>query len=234
MGEVENLKNLAIITARSGSKGLKNKNILDLIGKPLMAYTIEAAIDSAMFNRVHVSTDSENYANIAKDFGADVPFLRSNEMSSDTASSWDAVREVVHMYNAMGEFFDTITILQPTSPLRIAEDIVNGFSLFEEKQANVIVSVCEMDHSPLWCNKLQDNLSLENFIAKENAVNRQGLDTYYRINGALYIIKAELIEHDLDLYNEKSFAYIMPKERSIDIDTELDFMIAKAIMSRKN
>lgn len=123
------MKNIAIITARSGSKGLPNKNIRLLNGKPLMAYTIEAAIKSNMFDEVFVSTDSEEYADIAKEYGASVPFLRSQENAGDSSSSWDVVKETIENYKELGKVYDTVALLQPTSPLRRAEDIVAGYKL---------------------------------------------------------------------------------------------------------
>ena len=112
------MKNLAIIPARSGSKGLKDKNIKNLAGKPLLAYAINAAIDSGLYDTVHVSTDSEIYADIAEKNGADVPFLRNAETATDTSSTWDAVKYVLQEYEKQGKTFDVITVLQPTSPLR--------------------------------------------------------------------------------------------------------------------
>ena len=189
---LNNMKNLAIIPARSGSKGLKDKNIKLLNGKPLMAYTIEAAIQSKMFDEVMVSTDSEEYADIAKKYGAKVPFMRSSELSNDTASSWDVVRDVLNKYKEAGKEFDTVALLQPTSPLRTAEDIIDGYKIFNEKNANAIVAVCEVEHSPLWCNTLPDDLSMEKFIRPEIlGLPRQSIPKYYRINGAIYIVKTE-------------------------------------------
>lgn len=117
------MRNLAIIPARSGSKGLPDKNIMDLNGKPMMYYTIRAAIDSGCFEEIMVSTDSPKYAEIAVACGAKVPFLRSEAMSGDSAGSWDTVREVLSNYQKLGQTFDYVTLLQPTSPLRTAEDI---------------------------------------------------------------------------------------------------------------
>lgn len=117
------MRSIAIIPARSGSKGLPDKNIRPLNGKPLLAYSIEAALASGLFDTVHVSTDSERYADIARQYGADEPFLRSAETSSDTASSEDAIREVLRRYEEMGQRFDAFMLLQPTSPLRTADDI---------------------------------------------------------------------------------------------------------------
>ena len=224
------MRNLAVILARSGSKGLKDKNIKELNGKPLMAYTIEAAVASGKYDTVHVSTDSERYAQIARDFGADVPFLRSADLAGDRASSWDALRSVVEEYENRGKTFDTVTLLQPTSPLRNADDIRGAFELFEEKQADSVVSVCEVDHSPLLCNVLDDSLSMDGFIDMSKVGRRQELSTYYRINGAIYIQKTKFLMEGASVYGEKSYAYIMDKRKSIDIDDEYDFMIAESLM----
>ena len=126
------MRNIAVIPARSGSKGLKDKNIKELCGKPLLAYSVEAALKTGIFDRVHVSTDSTVYQQIAVKYGADVPFLRSSEMSSDIASTWDAMRYVLSEYQNIGEKFDTITVLQPTSPLRKDEDILGAYELFKK------------------------------------------------------------------------------------------------------
>ena len=130
------MKNIAIIPARSGSKGLKDKNIKLLNGKPLMNYTIEAAIKSGLFDCVHVSTDSDQYAVIARMCGADVPFLRKPDMASDTASTWDAMRFVLDEYKKRGEEFDILTVLQPTSPLRTSEDISAAYSYFQKNDVS--------------------------------------------------------------------------------------------------
>lgn len=224
------MENIAIITARSGSKGLPDKNIRDLCGKPLLAYSVEAALQSGVFATVHVSTDSEEYAEIARRAGADVPFLRDEITSSDTAGSWDVVREVLEKYRVRGKKFDTAALLQPTSPLRTAQDIRDGYALFYEKQALSVVAVCAMEHSPLWSNTLPENHCLAGFLNKAENAQRQQLDTYYRINGALYIAAAESVIKKENLYGERSFALVMPQERSVDIDTELDFLIAQTVM----
>lgn len=225
------MRNLAIITARSGSKGLKDKNIKLLNGKPLIAYTIEAAKKSRIFEEVFVSTDSENYAKIAVGFGASVPFLRSGELSTDTTSSWDVIKDAIERYQDMGKVFDTVTLLQPTSPLRTPEDIIAGYNVMSEKDANAVIAVCEVDHSPLWSNILPKDSSLTNFINEDfEKVPRQSLPTYYRINGALYIIKTEYLMRTDNIYAEKSFAIVMGKKHSIDIDDEFDFIIAEALM----
>lgn len=228
------MKHLAIIPARSGSKGLMDKNIKLLDGKPLLAYTVKAARESGMFDEIMVSTDSEEYAEIAIQWGAAVPFLRSEELSSDTASSWEVVKEVVEGYKNQAKEFETVTLLQPTSPLRTATDIIEAYRLMDKKAANFVVSVCEMDHSPLWANILPEDHSMENFIRPEVLnIPRQNIPTYYRINGALYIAKVDYLMRTTDIYGDRSFALVMKKENSIDIDDQLDFTIAEVLISER-
>lgn len=227
------MKHLAIVPARSGSKGFPHKNIHPLCGKPLLAYSVEAALASRKFDTVHVSTDSEEYAAIARKYGADIPFLRSRDSATDTASSWSVVLEVLEKYEAMGKNFDTVTLLQPTSPLRTEDDIVSAFTLFQEKRAVSVVSVCEMEHSPLWCNTLPETLCMDQFISSFADKPRQSLQTYYRINGAIYLTTVNDLKVKGSLaYDRHCFAYIMPRERSIDIDEALDLTVAEAILNQ--
>ena len=224
-------KRIAIIPARSGSKGLKDKNIKTLNGKPLIAYTIESAFESGMFEKVFVSTDSQKYAEISKKYGADSHFLRSSENASDKSSSWDAVREVIHKFEEEGKAFDEVMLLQPTSPLRTAEDIQNSVNIMIEKNALAVESLTEMDHSPLWSNTLPSDGNMDSFFNEYSNMLRQALPTYYRENGAIYLIKRELIDKpDSEIFSQRCFAYIMPRERSIDIDVELDFKLAEVMM----
>lgn len=146
------MSSLAIIPARSGSKGLPDKNIRILNGKPLLAYTIEAARDSGIFDEIMVSTDSLGYAKIAEEYGASVPFIRSEENAGDYANSWGGVSEVLEEYGKIGKNFNDFCLLQPTSLLRVGEDIRNAYDCFHSKNAVAVVSVCECEHSPLWCN----------------------------------------------------------------------------------
>ncbi len=226
------MNNLAVITARSGSKGLKDKNIKMLKDKPLLAYSIEAAKQSGIFSKIFVSTDSERYAETARKYGADVPFLRSEKIAGDSASSWDAVRESLCRYEDLGQQFDTVCLLQPTSPLRSSEDIINGYQLFIEKEADYVISVCQTEHSPLWSNTLSADMSMDGFIDKEiYSKPRQELPVYYRINGALYIVRVSALDRVDNLYCKGCYAYVMPMERSIDIDTALDFQMAELLMN---
>lgn len=228
------MRRIAIIPARSGSKGLPDKNIKELNGKPLIAYSIECAIESNLFDKVFVSTDSPRYAEIAKQYGADASFLRSAENSGDTAGSWDVVREVIAAFEDKGEFFDEIMLLQATSPLRNVEDITSAVSLMQMKNASGVVSLTECDHSPVWCNTLPKDGSMDMFARMEyKDLPRQQLPTYYRYNGAIYLVTAEELQNKAHMLEKKCFAYIMPQERSIDIDTALDFMIAETILRER-
>ena len=227
------MKNVAIIPARSGSKGLKDKNIRSLNGKPLLSYSIEAALQSGIFDRVMVSTDSEEYSEIAKAYGAQVPFLRSEKNSSDQASSWDMIREVLEFYRNRGMEFDSFCLLQPTSPLRNAEDIQEAYRIYEEQKAVSVISVCETEHSPLWCGHLSDEGSLEGFISEENTMQRQGLKPFYRINGDIDIVNIIEFEKNSFLYRKGSYAYIMERERSVDIDGIQDFEYAEFLSASR-
>ena len=225
------MKNIAIIPARSGSKGLKDKNIRLLNGKPLLAYTIEAALQSECYDTVMVSTDSEEYAKIAREYGAEVPFLRGDENSKDNASPWEVMKEVLLKYREMGKEFDTFTLLQPTSPLRNAQDIQNAFAEMKEKDANAVVSMCELECSMHLVNTLPDDLSMDGFISNEQYnKRRQDIRPYYRFNGAIYISKVETFMKHMNIYDDKCYAYIMDRKRSYDIDDEFDLKIAEAIL----
>lgn len=227
------MRNIAIITARSGSKGVKDKNIRELCGKPLLAYSIECALKSGQFDKVFVSTDSSLYARIAEEYGADASFLRTTENSGDTAGSWDVVREVIERFEEKSEFYDNIMLLQPTSPLRTDFDICNCFELMLKKEANAIISVCETEHSPLWCNTLPADLCMDNFRnEKYRDLPRQELPVFYRINGAVYLIKRKELDRS-PMFTQHCYAYIMPHDRSIDIDSEVDFKIAEAFLNER-
>jgi len=228
-------KNLAIIPARSGSKGLKDKNILPLAGIPLMGYSISAALQSCCFDTVMVSTNSEEYALIAKECGAEVPFLRSEVTSTDTASTWDTVREVLKNYRELGEEFDCFMILQPTSPLRDAGDIIAAFKLLNERNANAVVSVCLCEHSPYWSAQLPADGNMVVFHELfEKCKARQLLgQPYYRLNGAIYLVCVPYFEYTPDIYTANCFAYVMSRENSVDIDNSHDFNIAEFLIEKK-
>lgn len=227
------MRTLGVITARSGSKGIKDKNIRNLNRKPLIAYTIESALQSQYIDEVMVSTNSENYADIARKFGANVPFLRSEKNSTDTAKSVDVLLEVLDEYKKIGQEFDNVVLLQPTSPLRTCRNLNEAFQLFYDRNADSVVSVCECEHSPLLSNTLPQDMNMSGFIKSENNLRRQELKKYYRLNGAIYISKVDKLREIRTFYGEKSYAYIMDKNNSIDIDDEFDFMIAECLMMKK-
>lgn len=224
------MRNLAIITARSGSKGLPDKNILPLHNVPLLAWSVKSARESNLYEMIHLSTDSEMYADIGLAYGADVSFLRPETLSNDFADSWSVLRWVVQKFEEQNKFFDTITLLQPTSPMRTATDLHNAMHLLDEKKADAIVSVCPLRHSPLWSNVLPEDGNMKDFLKTESEGSlRQELPTFYRLNGAIYLMKRDLLMSGEDII-ANSYAYVMPAERSIDIDTLLDFKIAELIM----
>ncbi|MFW6029918.1 MAG: cytidylyltransferase domain-containing protein [Halanaerobiales bacterium] len=223
-------KILAIIPARSGSKGLKDKNIKNLHGKPLIAYTIEVAIASGIFETIIVTTDSKEYADIAIQYGAEVPFLRSEELSSDTTSSKEVIIDAISKMNCRGYYYDYFMLLQPTSPLRTVENIKESYDLLVKRKANSVVSVCKVDHSPLLSNILDETLLLDNFLKKFNNKRRQDLPQYYRINGAIYLSKVDYYLKFQDFYKRNSIAYIMNKKESVDVDDIYDFKLAEILI----
>lgn len=229
------MKTLAIIPARSGSKGLKDKNIIDIYGRPLMDYTIKAARDSDCFDKIMVSTDSKEYADIARECGAEVPFLRSEITASDTAGTWDAVREVLTKYKHYGEEFDYVAVLQPTSPLRNSDDIRGAFNIITEKEESNVVSVTETAHPIQWCFKLDETFSLKEYAdSPYSMMRRQDLEVYYQENGAMYLVNAKkIMDEDYNFYYDNCYAYIMPRERSIDIDENIDLVILRAILQEQ-
>lgn len=224
-------KIIAIIPARSGSKGLPDKNIIDLNGHPLIYYTIKAAFDSGLFDEVMVSTDSELYADIAKKCGAKVPFLRSEKTSGDKVGSFDVVREVLSGYKELGREFDYIALLQPTSPLRDKNDIIGTFNMIK-KGANNAVSICEVAHPVQWCFTLPEDNCMDEFSKSPySSMRRQDLEKYYMENGAIYFVDAKkIMSSDYNFYADDCHGYIMSREKSIDIDEKIDLVIAKAYM----
>lgn len=217
---------VALIPARAGSKRLPNKNILPLSGKPLIAWTIEAALNSQYIDEVVVSTDSELIREVSKKYGATVPFLRPEAISGDMATT-DAV--LLHAIAELGlSDSDTLILLQPTSPLRDFIDIDKALALLSEPDVLGVVSVCECEHSPLWANTLPDNLNMGEFINPEVALSRsQDLPVYYRLNGAIYAYGVSFLnKYKKRHYTDGIKASIMDIEHSIDIDNEFDFAMA--------
>lgn len=224
---------LVLIPARGGSKGVPRKNIRLLLDKPLIAYTIETALEIDFLDKVIVSTDDLEIAQISREYGAEVPFLRPYELATDEAKSIDVILHAMDWMEKEHGAFNLILLLQPTSPFRNREDIKAALDIFFEKNAKAVVSVCEAEHSPLWMNTLNDDLNMKDFIRKDILnKNRQELGKYYRINGAIYIAEWDYLKQNKTFFGDKTYAYIMPKERSIDIDTEMDFKFAEFLINR--
>ncbi|EGK13932.1 cytidylyltransferase domain-containing protein [Psychrobacter sanguinis] len=223
----------AIIPARGGSKRLPGKNTKLLGDKPLIAWTIEAAIESNVFDHVFVSTDSQEIADISKQYGAEVPFLRPEELASDTATTNDVITHLVDWFES--EFNQTtslIAVLQPTSPFRNANHIIEAIEEMNDKSAKAIISVCQLEHPIQFCNQLGSDGSMADFINLENMKRTQDLKPTYRLNGALYIFDRDYVGRMQDLYSEGTYAYIMSSLVSIDIDTQEDFDLAEYLMSK--
>jgi len=220
---------LAIIPARGGSKRLPRKNVLDLVGKPLIAWSIEAGLNSEYIDKIIVTSDDKEILDISTRFGADT-INRPDELASDTATSFDAVKHTLENI----ESYEYVVLLQPTSPLRSFKHINEAIELLESKNADAVISVCEMDHSPLWSNTLDDSLSMKEFL-KDEVLNKrtQDLKVYYRLNGAIYICKTDkLLKEKSFFLKDNIFAYKMDRESSVDIDVEIDFIIAKALITK--
>lgn len=225
------MKKIAIIPARSGSKGLPNKNILMLGNKPLIAYTIEAALKSKEFERVIVSTDSLEYKYIAEKFGAEV-FMRSEELSNDKASSFVVIEDVLKKIDPMVDYF---VLLQVTSPFRNENHIKESIDLFEKSfsESDYLVSMQKSDKSSSLIKPVYNSGTLEEYNIDYSNYSRQKYDEYYP-NGAIFIGKVKEYLEQKHFFGKRSKAYFMNKEDSIDIDDFLDFEIAITILNKKN
>jgi CMP-N,N'-diacetyllegionaminic acid synthase len=219
---------LAIIPARRGSKRLPRKNLLDLAGKPLISWTIQESLQSSFIDRVVVSSNDEEILSIASKFDVEL-IKRPDRYALDTSSSFEVVK---HAIDELGKNYDYIVLLQPTSPLRTAHHIDEALGLLKLKNADSILSVSKMEHSPCWANTLDDSLDMTNFMKPEyKNIRSQDLPTYYRLNGAIYIWEKEKILKAKSLFlNHEVFAYIMEADCSIDIDTALDFYTAEKLL----
>lgn len=230
-------KVLGIIPARGGSKGLPEKNIRLLNGKPLIAYTIDAALRSTLLDRVVVSTDSPNIAKIAQQFGADAPFLRPPELARDDTLVYPVlVHAMGWLEERKGYRPDYVMLLQPTSPLRTGEDIDNSIRLAAEKDADGVVSLCETKHHPYWTKRVSEEGRILDFIPMDKSVEqaysrRQDLPPAHVVNGAIYLVKRDVLLERHTFYTARTYAYIMPIESSLDIDTFWDLRMAEVVLT---
>lgn len=225
------LKKIAIIPARSGSKGLPNKNILMLLDKPLIAYTIEAAIKSNEFQRVIVSTDSLEYKEISEKYGAEV-ILRDEYLSNDKATSFMVIEDVLKKIKI--ESLDYFMLLQPTSPFRDEKHIIDSIKDFEKEYSSLdfLVSMTESSKSADLIKRIGNDKTLKNYDLDYSNYRRQDGKEYYP-NGAIFIGKIERYLEKKHFFGEKTLAYFMNKEDSIDIDDRLDFEVAITIATKK-
>lgn len=226
---------LVIIPARGRSKGLPGKNLKALCGKPLIGWTIETAKKSRYIDRFVVSTEAPRIARIAKKFGAEVPFLRPRKLASGTSKIKDAIIYVLNRLARNDEHYDLVMMLPPTSPLRNRDDVDDAIrTLFRIKGASALISVSESEHQPFWMNTLPYDMSMKSFLdARVKDKNRQELPKYYRLNGAIYAAFTDYFLKEKGFFGKRTFAYLMPKERSVDIDSVLDFYLAEAIIKKR-
>jgi len=228
-------KALGMIPARGGSKDIPQKNIRFFSGKPLIAYTIEAASETQVIDRVIVSTDDEEIAQIARAAGAEVPFIRPAELARDETPTLSVVQHALRWLKQHEDYQpEFVVLLQPTSPLRTALHIDQAMELLLSTNADSVVSVCKTEHSPYWMKKVDEEGRLSALIeAEKEYTRRQDLPTVYRLNGAIYITRPNVIICDNHLLGNDARAYIMDQKESIDIDTELDFQLAELIIKEK-
>jgi len=227
-------KIVALIPARGNSKGLPRKNIKLLSGKPLIAWTIDCARNSKYIDWIIVSTDDAEIAKISKDNGATVPFMRPKELAGDTTRGMEVVSHAIRWIRENEKTsYDLLLLLQPTSPLRTAGDIDKAVEMLFEKGAKAIVSICETEHHPYRMNMVQADGCLKDFIKQEaRGKNRQELPQFYRVNGAVYLAYCDYLMALNSFFGEGTFAYVMPGERSVDMDGALDFELAEIILKK--
>lgn len=220
------MKVVAIVPARGGSKGVSRKNVRLVAGRPLIAWTIAVARESGVFSRVVVSTDDPEIARVSVEWGAEVPFLRPAELATDTATSIDVVE---HALRELGPLPDAVMLLQPTSPLRAISDIKTAVSMLNDT-TEAVVSITAAAHPPDWFCTIADDGTLARFDSKERLVRRQDARPMYQLNGAIYLVKTEPLLRERTFTPAKTRPYVMPQERSIDIDTEWDLHVAALVL----
>ncbi len=225
-------KILAIVPARGKSVNLKNKNIKLFCGKPLIYYTITNALKSKYIDKVIVSTDSKKIAKIALKYGAEVPFYRPKKLSTNKAKIIDAFFFTIKKLRKNNNI-DHFISLAPTSPLTEVKDINRSIELYFKKKAKTLVSVVKNDKPIEWClNKMKNN-KITQFINKKLKTNRQENKELYIPNGSIYIFNYNYLKRNKKYLNDKTFCYVMPKIKSVDIDDELDFQIAEYLYRKR-
>lgn len=224
-------KVLAVIPARGGSKGLPGKNIRELGQKPLIAWTVEAALNSDIIDHTIVSTDCDQIAEVSKNFGAEVPFTRPHWLSTDEASTADVV---VHTLTSVSVEFDIVILLQPTSPFRDSSHIEDALKIYASSEAQSLVSICESQKSPYWFFSLDKNGSIVPVLRDKKQFNRrQDLPKTYVLNGAIYVVDVELFLRTKNFIFDETVSYLMDLVSSVDIDCLMDFNLAQLMLDEK-
>lgn len=225
----KNKRILALIPARGGSKGIKNKNIVLLNGNPLISYSIKAALESKYIDETVVTTDSEEIAKISKKYGASVPFMRPIELASDKSKTIDAVLHALKMLAKLGNHFDALILLQPTQPLRTANDIDGAIELFFEKNLQGVASVSIVEDHPLLMRTIDENRNLHSLLGENSTCRRQEMKNYYKVNGCIYINQIDEISKDTS-FNDNPIGFVMETSHSVDIDEIKDLYIAEVYL----
>jgi N-acylneuraminate cytidylyltransferase/CMP-N,N'-diacetyllegionaminic acid synthase len=225
---------LAIIPARGGSKGLPGKNILKLAGKPLICHTISAALKTKSITRVIVSTDDANIASMAEDCGAEVPFMRPDELASDNSLAIDSYLYTIDRLATEDNIkIDSFIALLPTAPLRLANDIEGAIEVFKIKEADSVISVTDPEVPVEWYKRINKKGVLEDYFTNANTMkNRQEFNASYIPNGAIYIFNVDKLRSSRTYYMEKTYPYIMPRRRSVDIDEVIDIYWAEFLINK--
>lgn len=223
------MKVLGLIPARGGSKGIPRKNIKSIAGKPLIAWTIESALKSALLSAVVVSTDDLEIGEVARRYGAATPFVRPTELAQDDTPG---VAPVLH---ALGQIpdFDAVLLMQPTSPLRTAEDIDACIGFAMEAAAGCVVSVTLSSQHPQWMYRLDAGRRLQPVVAAAHVTRRQDLPPVYSANGALYFARSGWLQHHRTFITAETLGYVMPGDRSIDLDSALDWKLAELLLKER-
>ena len=220
---------LALITARGGSKRLPGKNVRPLGGKPLIQWTVEASLACPLVHRTVLSTDDAEIAEAARACGCDVPFMRPPELAHDTASSVDVVR---HALDAVGDGYEWLVLLQPTSPFRAPRDIADGIARLQTAGGNSLIAVAEPEKSPYLMFRRRADSTLDSVagikLADLRHTRTQDLPECYEINGALYVVRIAWFRESGTLFDDDTLSLVMPRSRSANIDTPLDFAVAEA------
>jgi N-acylneuraminate cytidylyltransferase/CMP-N,N'-diacetyllegionaminic acid synthase len=226
---------LAIIPARGGSKSVPLKNIALVAGKPLIAFTLEAALTARCIERTIVTTDSPEIAEVARRYGAEVPFLRPSELAQDDTPGLVPILHAARWLQAQeGHVPEYIMCLQPTSPLRTRVDIEAAVSLAAEREAEAVISVAPVHQHPYWMQRIDPAGRLQPYDPQgAETVRRQALPPVYALNGAIYLARLETLLARGTWYTEETYAYVMPAERSLDVDTAWDLRLAEAILRER-